>query len=58
MDVSRSTPGHGLGLNLVAAVAAAHRGTVKTVPTSVGLTVEITMPPAAKDTSKLEVAAE
>lgn len=44
LDTSRSTPGHGLGLNLVAAIASAHRGSAHVVPTEKGLTVEIGIP--------------
>jgi signal transduction histidine kinase len=44
LDTSRSTPGHGLGLNLVAAVASAHRGFAHVVPTEVGLTIDIAIP--------------
>jgi signal transduction histidine kinase len=58
LDTSRSTPGHGLGLNLVAAVAAAHRGTARVLPTPNGLTVEIAVPLGVSQTVDLEVAAE
>ena len=43
-DASRSTPGHGLGLNLVAAVAQAHRGDVAIIPSAIGLTVRVALP--------------
>jgi signal transduction histidine kinase len=48
LDNSRSTPGHGLGLNLVAAVAKAHRGSARVVPSAIGLSIEITLPVLAK----------
>ncbi len=44
LSSNRSQPGHGLGLNLVAAVASAHRGTTRAVPTAAGLTIEIALP--------------
>ena len=44
LDTSRSTPGHGLGLNLVAAIVAAHGGTVAIEPASIGLTIRILLP--------------
>jgi signal transduction histidine kinase len=44
LDASRSTPGHGLGLALVAAVAELHGGTVAVAPESPGLTVTLTLP--------------
>lgn len=44
LDASRSTPGHGLGLNLVAAIVAAHGGTVAIEPASIGLTIRILLP--------------
>jgi len=46
LDSSRSTPGHGLGLNLVAAVASAHRGRARALPTERGLAVELQLPAA------------
>lgn len=44
LDASRSTPGHGLGLSLVAAIVAAHDGTVDILPSSSGLTIRIVLP--------------
>lgn len=44
LDSSRSTPGHGLGLHLVATFAAAHDGVARVMPTPVGLTIEIELP--------------
>lgn len=43
-DGSRSTPGSGLGLSLVAAVAKAHRGTVTLLDAEPGLLVRISLP--------------
>ena len=44
LDNSRSTTGYGLGLNMVAAIAAAHRGEARVVPAATGLTIEIRLP--------------
>ena len=44
LDASRTTPGHGLGLNLVAAIVAAHDGAVAIVPSDRGLAMRITLP--------------
>lgn len=57
LDTSRSTPGHGLGLNLVAAVAAAHRGAACALKTPVGLTIEIAVPLGVAQTDGLHVTA-
>jgi len=46
LDPSRSGPGHGLGLSMVAAIAAAHGGTAGAVPTDQGLTIEVSLPVA------------
>jgi signal transduction histidine kinase len=43
-EASRSTPGHGLGLSLVAAVARHHQATVETYDNAPGLTVELRFP--------------
>jgi signal transduction histidine kinase len=43
-EASRTTPGNGLGLSLVAAVAAAHGGTVAVDDNGPGLRVTITLP--------------
>ena len=43
-EASRTTPGNGLGLSLVAAVASAHGGGVETDSSSTGLRVTITIP--------------
>lgn len=52
LDHSRSTSGYGLGLNMVAAIAAAHGGGVRIIPTAVGLTVEIMLPTGSNRTGK------
>ncbi len=44
LDASRSTPGHGLGLNLVAAIVAAHGGSVTIDPAPAGLAIRIVLP--------------
>ncbi|OJY68584.1 MAG: two-component sensor histidine kinase [Sphingobium sp. 66-54] len=44
LDASRSTPGHGLGLSLVAAIVEAHGGTVEIVPSDTGLTIGMVLP--------------
>ena len=45
-EASRTTPGNGLGLSLVAAVASAHRGTVTVTDCHPGLRVAIAFPAA------------
>ena len=47
LDSSRGTPGHGLGLNLVVAVAQVHGGTVTIDDNRPGLRVTITLPRSA-----------
>jgi len=44
LDASRSTPGHGLGLSMVAAIVEAHDGAVSIPPSSRGLTVRVALP--------------
>lgn len=44
LDKSRSKPGHGLGLSMVAAIASAHDGTAEIVPSEQGLLIEIRVP--------------
>jgi signal transduction histidine kinase len=44
LDRSRNTPGHGLGLALVATVARLHRGTLDLGDAAPGLRVEVTLP--------------
>jgi signal transduction histidine kinase len=46
LEPSRSTAGNGLGLNIVAAVAELHGGTVRASDNGPGLRVEITLPVA------------
>lgn len=46
-DASRTTPGNGLGLSLVAAVAAAHGGDVAVYAAGLGLRVTIVLPRAS-----------
>ena len=46
-EASRTTPGNGLGLSLVVAVAAAHGGTVAVADNSPGLCVTLSLPKAA-----------
>jgi signal transduction histidine kinase len=41
LDPSRSAPGHGLGLSMVAAIVHAHDGSVRIGPSAVGLRIEI-----------------
>lgn len=43
LDRSRSTPGHGLGLNMVAAIVGAHGGTVEILPIATGLAIRIVL---------------
>lgn len=47
LERSRLTPGHGLGLSMVAAIIAAHDGTVAIVPNENGLSIEIRLPRTA-----------
>ena len=47
LEVSRSTPGHGLGLSLVAAVAAAHRVELRFADRAPGLEVALIFPKQA-----------
>lgn len=44
LDAGRDAPGHGLGLSMVAAIAAAHDGTVSVLPSDDGAVVEFEMP--------------
>lgn len=44
LESSRTTPGHGLGLNLVAAIVAAHDGTLKIDDNMPGLRVTLILP--------------
>ncbi|MGN6374555.1 MAG: sensor histidine kinase, partial [Sphingomonas sp.] len=47
LDSSRRTPGHGLGLNLVVAVAQVHGGAVTIDDNRPGLRVTMTLPRVA-----------
>ena len=47
LDISRSTPGHGLGLSMVTAIAAAHGGSVGIRPSDRGTLIEFEMPALA-----------
>ncbi|WP_313958591.1 ATP-binding protein [Novosphingobium sp. 9] len=44
LDRSRSSPGHGLGLSMVAAIATAHGGVAAVRPTRGGFTIEVRLP--------------
>lgn len=44
LEKSRTTPGHGLGLSLVAAIASLHEGTIELSDNAPGLTVAVTFP--------------
>ncbi|MBW8745639.1 MAG: HAMP domain-containing histidine kinase [Sphingomonas sp.] len=50
LDRGRTTNGHGLGLNLVAAIVAAHGGCLKIEDNSPGMRVNILLPVAQADT--------
>lgn len=47
LEASRTTPGHGLGLNLVSAIAAAHGGSVVVEDNHPGLRVTLVLPKLA-----------
>ena len=44
LDISRSTPGSGLGLSLAAAIASLHRGRIQLLDASPGVRAEIRLP--------------
>ena len=44
LDGSRSSPGHGLGLSMVAAIASAHGGAVSALASQTGAIVELELP--------------
>ncbi len=46
LDASRGSPGNGLGLNLVAAIAAVHHGAIEVADNAPGLRVTIRLPSA------------
>jgi signal transduction histidine kinase len=49
LEVSRSTPGNGLGLSLVAAIVNLHRGRIELTDNRPGLNIAITLPRASWD---------
>lgn len=51
LEASRSTPGHGLGLSMAAAIAAAHEGEIAAHPQVKGLRVELRLPRIARATA-------
>lgn len=53
LDSSRSTPGHGLGLSMVAAIASAHEGKVRVLPSEQGMIVEFAMAALAQPANPL-----
>lgn len=59
LEESRTRPGHGLGLNMVAAIALAHHGSAKALAQPVGATIEVSLPlvPADDDSSSHQVVA-
>ncbi len=48
LEASRTTPGHGLGLSLVAAIARAHGGSVRLDDNHPGVKVMVTLPRSAR----------
>lgn len=52
LEGSRSTPGHGLGLNLVSAIAAAHGARLEIADNTPGLAVSLVFPASATPTDK------
>jgi signal transduction histidine kinase len=48
LEASRSTPGHGLGLNLVTAIARLHGGRLRFAPNRPGLRAILEFPRTAK----------
>jgi signal transduction histidine kinase len=48
LERSRSTPGHGLGLSLVAAIARAHGGEVRIEDNRPGVRLMVRLPRAAR----------
>jgi signal transduction histidine kinase len=57
LDRGRTTPGHGLGLNLVAAIAAAHGGRLAIHDNRPGLRAEVRLPAAPVDRPERSFAA-
>jgi len=51
LDPARSSPGHGLGLSLVASIASAHHGAAEAIQTPQGLAVELRLPALAAPAS-------
>ncbi len=52
LDASRATPGHGLGLNLVSAIASAHGGRMLIEDNRPGLRVRLTLPRQQADPAR------
>jgi signal transduction histidine kinase len=52
LDPARSSPGHGLGLSMVAAIVAAHGGALSIRPADPGLVVRISLPAALPATAQ------
>ncbi|EZP70904.1 HAMP domain-containing sensor histidine kinase [Novosphingobium resinovorum] len=53
LDTNRGSPGHGLGLSMVQAIAAAHDGTARIVAGPPGMVVEIRLPAGDDDDAEV-----
>ncbi|HEX8057145.1 MAG TPA: HAMP domain-containing sensor histidine kinase [Novosphingobium sp.] len=49
LDPSRTTPGHGLGLNMVLAIMRAHYGSAEIIPSERGLMLQLSLPVLASE---------